>query len=294
MNNSLKKFMQDKYLSENTIKSYSDNISAFILWCNIKKIKIKELKALEIGEYKKYLLEEKKVSIRSVAAYFNAIKLFLKFIYCTYGTATPITVINDQNKFVRINMPKITYKIKDVNYSKELSVKEVNRLLLAAKERSERDYLIILTMCTTGMRVSEVLSLKCYQLNKSNFEVTLKGKTRSLILPPKIRTKIVNYINGKSDNDYIFTHAKKQKPLSRKTVFSFIKKYGSKANIKKDKCFPHNLRKHYTVNEIMIGTDIQTIADELGHRNLDVLRVYKERSLESKRKRMERIARKYK
>lgn len=289
--NDIERYFREKYLSDNTIKAYIRNISIFINWYSGK---IMDIDFTVIDNYKKYLIEERKVSIRSVAAYFNSLKIFIKYIYERHKIITKLSIINEFGKLVRINIPQIKHKIKDVNYNKELSIKEVNRLLKMALKANERDYLLLLTITLTGMRVSEVLGLKVFHLKKLMIEVTLKGRTRSLILPPSLKTKLKKFTKEFKEDSYIFKSNRKiDKSLDRKTVYSLMQKYAGEAKLKKDKCFPHNLRKHYTVNEINIGTDIQTLADELGHKNLETLRIYKERSVEQKRKRMQKIAKKY-
>ena len=289
--NDLERYFREKYLSENTIKTYLRNISIFINWYSGEIINIDPI---IVDNYKKYLMEERKISIRSVAAYFNSLKIFIKYVYERYKIVTKLSIINEYGKLIRVNIPHIKHKIKDINYNKELSVKEVKRLLKSALKANERDYLLFLTMTLTGMRVSETLSLKVFQLKDLMIEVTLKGRTRSLILPPSLKSKLKKFTKDFESESYIFkSNRKLDKALDRKTVYSLMQKYAGEAKLKKEKCFPHNLRKHYTVNEINIGTDIQTLADELGHKNLETLRIYKERSVEEKRKRMQKIAKKY-
>ena len=86
-----------------------------------------------------------------------------------------------------------------IYYGKELTTKEINRILAVAKEKNERDYLLILLLVTTGMRVSEGLSLTTDHLDKRWIEITCKGKTRSLIIPPAVKTKLKTYVESKGN-----------------------------------------------------------------------------------------------
>ncbi|WP_319201384.1 tyrosine-type recombinase/integrase [uncultured Ilyobacter sp.] len=291
--NSFYEYMKKKYHSENTIKSLTYSVNIFLNWYEGE---LENIDPGVIGGYKEYLLKDRGVSVRTAASYFKGLKFFIRYLYQEYGQRTKVTVINEYGELVKINIPDLKYKINNIGYDKEISVKEVNRLLKVAKENRERDYILFLLLATTGLRVSEALSLNIKQLRKTIMEIESKGKVRTVILPPNIRNKIKKYIaDRKIESQWVFHSIKKsENPLGRKQVHNLMKSYARKARVKKEKCFPHNLRHHYTVNEINMGTDLQTLADDLGHNGIETLKIYKERSLEEKRKRMEKLAKKYK
>ncbi len=264
-----KKYLEDNY-TKATVEAYLKGITIFNNFLDDR-----EVTRTVINEFKIYLLEERKVSIRTVSTYFVILRNYFKF------------------RNIDVKVPVIKYKIMDTYYNKELSKKEINRILRAAKEKNERDYLLILLLVTTGMRVSEGISLTSEQLKKRWIEITCKGKTRTLIIPPTVKTKLKAYVNDNNIKGPIFVSKLTKKAISRGRVANFVKEYGRKAKVRREKCFPHNFRHSYTISEIEIGTDLKTLADDLGHNRIETLEIYKQRSIEEKKKRMNKIARKY-
>ena len=291
--NNFYEYMKIKYYSENTIKNFTYSVNIFLNWYDGD---LENIDPEVVGQYREYLLKERGVSVRTAAAHYKGLKFFIRYLYQEYRQRTKVTAINEYGELVKINIPDLKYKINNVGYDKEISVKEVNRLLKVAREYRERDYIMLLLLATTGLRVSEALSLNIKQLRKAIIEMESKGKVRTIILPPNIRNKIKKYIVDRNvESQWVFHSIKNpENPLGRKQVHNLMKSYAGKANVKKEKCFPHNLRHHYTVNEINIGTDLQTLADDLGHNGIETLKIYKERSLEEKRRRMEKLSKKYK
>ena len=264
-----KKYLENNY-TKGTIENYFKGITIFNNFLGDR-----EIDRSIIDEFKIYLLEERKVSMRTVASYYAILRNYFKF------------------KGVDIKVPEIKYKARDIYYGKELTTKEIKRILDAAKEKNERDYLLILLLVTTGMRVSEGLSLTTDHLKKRWIEVTCKGKTRTLILPPAVKTKLKTYVESKGIEGPVFVSRLTKKAISRGRVIDFVKKYGQKARVRKDRCFPHNFRHAYTISEIEIGTDLLTLAEDLGHKGIETLEIYKQRSIEERKKRAKKISNKY-
>lgn len=264
-----KKYLENNY-TKATVDVYFKDVTIFNNF-----LKGREINRSIINEFKIYLMEERKVSIRTVSSYFAILRNYFRF------------------KGIDVKVPEIKYIIRDIYYGKELTTKEINRILAAAKEKNERDYLLILLLVTTGMRVSEGLSLTTDHLKKRWLEVTCKGKTRSVILAPAVKNKLQSYVENNNIEGPVFVSRLTKKAISRGRVIDFVKKYGQKARVKREKCFPHNFRHAYTISEIEAGTDLQTIAENLGHKGIETLEIYKRRSLEERKKKAKKISKKY-
>lgn len=156
--------MNKKYHSENTIKSLTYSVNIFLNWYEGE---FENIAPEVIEKYKEYLLKERGVSIRTAASYFKGLKFFIRYLYQEHRQRTEVTVINEYGELVKINIPDLKYKVNNIGYEKEISVKEVNRLLKVARENRERDYILFLLLATTGLRVSEALSLNIKQLKKT-------------------------------------------------------------------------------------------------------------------------------
>ena len=77
---------------------------------------------------------------------------------------------------------------------RELSEAEYKRLLQAAQARAqERLYLVMLTLCSTGIRVSELRYITREAVRRGRTEITLKGKSRMALLPRALRSRLLGY-----------------------------------------------------------------------------------------------------
>ena len=130
--------------SDATIEKYSHDINVFHLWCNGREIE----KSLVL-EYKQYLIG--KYAPASVISHISSLNSFFKYMDwydCKVKT---------------LKIQKQIFASKD----KELTRGEYERLLKAAKDKqNERLYLVMQTICSTGIRVSELKfitaeALKC-------------------------------------------------------------------------------------------------------------------------------------
>lgn len=74
-----------------------------------------------------------------------------------------------------------------INEEKELTQEEYRKLLeAAASQKKDRLYHLILTICSTGIRVSEVRFITVTSLEKGKAQINMKGKNRMIILPKKL------------------------------------------------------------------------------------------------------------
>ena len=75
---------------------------------------------------------------------------------------------------------------------KELTMEEYLRLLEATRQNS-RLFLILETICSTGIRVSELRYFTVEAVSSGEITVQCKNKTRSILVPGKLRKKLLNY-----------------------------------------------------------------------------------------------------
>lgn len=127
----------------------------------------------------------------------------------------------------------------------ELSKSEYLRLLGAAKDqKNERMYLVMETICSTGIRVSGLKFITVEALESGRAQVALKGKTRT------------------------------GKPMDRSNICHAMKALCEKARVAKEKVFPHNLRRLFACTFYKVKKDLSRLADVLGHSNVNTTRIY--------------------
>ena len=159
--------------------------------------------------------------------------------------------------------------------NRELTRAEYQRLLdTAAEQGQKRLGLLMETICSTGIRVSEVQYITVEAAQQGRAEVSLKGKIRSILLPAKLCRKLLKYAKkNKTASGEIFL-TRSGKPLSRKQIWREMKQLCAKAGVEPSKVFPHNLRHLFATVFYKVCRDIVKLADVLGHSSINTTRIY--------------------
>ncbi|MGN0704444.1 MAG: tyrosine-type recombinase/integrase [Lentihominibacter sp.] len=170
---------------------------------------------------------------------------------------------------------------------KELTKEEYFRLLEAASNRPWL-HLLLQTIGGTGIRVSEVSYFTVEAVKRGEVSVYCKDKIRSILIPSKLRDKILAYAREHGITDGMIFRTRSGRPLDRSNIWSAMKKLCSKAGINPAKVFPHNLRKLFARTFYSMEKDIAKLADILGHGSIDTTRIYIMATGREHKKKMER------
>jgi len=178
-----------------------------------------------------------------------------------------------------------------------LDFEEVERLIEATDQEQEeilrlRDRAILETLFSTGLRVSELCSLKRDQINFKRNEFTVRGKgdkLRLVFLAEDASQSLQKYLKKRGDNAKPLFIAHKQIGSAEKEIDSFgknaasgltprtvqriIKKYGMLAGITK-KITPHTLRHSFATDLLQNGADIRSVQSMLGHASITTTQIY--------------------
>lgn len=167
---------------------------------------------------------------------------------------------------------------------KTLTVDEVEDLLNAPdlnKDEGFRDRTMFEVMYSSGLRVSELLSLKVNQVNieKGTIDIIGKGnKQRKVPVGEYALDFLKKYIEehrihvkGKRSN-YLFLN-RYGNQLSRQYYFRQIKKYAKQAGIEED-ISPHTLRHCFATHMLENGAELRALQEMLGHANLATTQIY--------------------
>ena len=156
---------------------------------------------------------------------------------------------------------------------RELSRAEYSRLLAAASGK-HRLALLMETICGTGIRVSEVKYITVEAARAGRAEISLKGKLRVILIPGKLRRKLLDYARKqKTVSGEIFL-TRNGKGLTRRQIWAEMKALCQKAGVEKSKVFPHNLRHLFARMFYRVTKDIAKLADVLGHSSIETTRIY--------------------
>ncbi|MEZ3486040.1 MAG: tyrosine-type recombinase/integrase [Lachnospiraceae bacterium] len=264
----LKKAMEEEEKSAATINKYCQDVKAFIRYTGEGIRVTKE----HVIAYKKYLEENYEVS--SANSMLAAVNYFLRFLGCGEYAVKTFKVQREPFR----------------NKERELTVEEYQRLLEAArKSGNERLCLIMQTICATGIRISELSFITVSALCSRRAQVSLKGKTRTVILPLELCNKLKLYIRKRGISSGSVFVTRSGKPVDRSNILHSMKKLCKKAQVAESKVFPHNLRHLFAVTFYKLEKDICHLADLLGHSNINTTRIYTLISCEEQERQLDRL-----
>ncbi|MBR3917282.1 MAG: tyrosine-type recombinase/integrase [Clostridia bacterium] len=239
--------------SQNTIEKYARDVATFVKFLgkdNITKEKVIEYKSKLITD--DYAVR----SINSMLASINSLFAFLGW---------------HELKVKSIKLQRQIYCPEE----KELTKAEYLRLVNTAKQKgNERLCLLIQTICSTGIRVSELPYITVEAVRHGAAVVSLKGKTRSVFIVRELQKKLLRYAaEHKITSGAIFV-TRNGKPMSRTNIWREMKNLCNEAGVSTRKVFPHNLRHLFARTFYGIEKDIAKLADILGHSNINTTRIY--------------------
>lgn len=253
--------------SEVTIEKYVRDIQAFYRWLNNREL-TKQL----VLEYKSRLVDEyAPASVNSVIAALNGFFTYNEW----YGL-----------KVKSLKLQKALFS----KTEKELTKQEYERLLKAATDKkNERLNLIMQTICSTGIRVSELRYVTVDAVKQGQTQVKLKGKIRVVMFTKELCRILKKYIYEQGITTGAVFVTRNGKPIDRHTIWKSMKKLCESANVAPEKVFPHNLRHLFARTFYGIQKDIVRLADILGHSSVNTTRIYTIENGDMHRQQMHRL-----
>ena len=244
--------LQEDERSPATIENYLRHIRAFAAWAGGQAV-TKDLAT----QWKEHLISQYRPgTVNTMLVSLNRFFAFLGWYDCQVKT------LRIQRRLFRED-------------SKELTRAEYERLVSAAQASGrERLVLLLETICSTGIRVSEVKYITVEALKLGKAEISLKGKIRTILLPNKLCRKLLKYAKKqKTVSGEIFL-TRNGKGMSRKQIWVEMKSICAKAKVAATKVFPHNLRHLFARVFYKACRDVAKLADVLGHSSMETTRIY--------------------
>ena len=258
----------EKGLSNQTWISYLEDIQAFFNHFSDKKT-TDDLLESDLYEFLKYEL--------SIG---HSVSTALRRLSCTRN----FFLFLKRDGYYEGVIPDIEAP-KKPNYLPNCVTEEEVEALLSAPDLSTpsglRDKAMLETMYSSGLRVSELLTLERAQVNLSKGVITVFGKGAKERRVP-IADYAVEYIQeyikevrNKSEfksSKYLFL-SKKGEPLSRVYFFKQVKKYSQEAGIETN-VSPHTLRHSFATHLLNHGAQLRIVQSMLGHTNIATTQIY--------------------
>ena len=265
--NKFREYLINEEKSQATIEKYIRDITAFMVWLNGTEV----CKSAVI-EYKNSIIESyAPASANSMLSSINSFFMYMEWYDCKVKTF------------------KIQKQI-FANKEKELTKAEYERLLKAAKKKNnEKLYLLMQTICSTGIRVSELRFITKEAIMTGQASINCKGKMRVVILPEKLCVALRRYAKERKITSGSIFVSKNRKPLDRSNIWKLLKGLCESASVSKDKVFPHNLRHLFARTYYSIEKDVVRLADILGHSSVNTTRIYTMETGEVHRKQIQKL-----
>jgi integrase/recombinase XerC len=261
--------------SKNTILSYENDLKNFLAFLNDytnKTISLKDLETLTTRTIRAWLAKRRidKFSNSSTIRALSSVKNFYKFLYLETGE------VNDS--IFSISGPK-----KAESVPKALSIQDTEYAISKIKNFSKdewigrRDIAMLLLIYSSGLRISEILSITKKDLNRDIIRIIGKGE-KERIIPwiESVKTLIFNYIESVpyslAEDSPIFLGKNGktlQAPVFRRQLIKLRRALGLP-----ESTTPHTFRHNFATHLLENGADLRSIQELLGHKNLSTTQNY--------------------
>ena len=261
----------DKKSSENTVLSYARDLKGFSRF-------MKESGVLDPAKVNRtnvmayvYELQKQNKAGATVSRNIASIRSFFQFLQ-KKGVVT-------DNPAADLELPKVEKKVPEI-----LSLEKVELLLEqpgGEEDKEVRDKAMLELLYATGIRVTELISLKVEDVNLPLEYIRCGGENKSRIIPIGAQAKfsLRRYLEKvrenmilRADEETLFVNCN-GKPMTRQGFWKIIKAYAKKAGIEED-ITPHMLRHSFAAHLIENGADLRSVQEMLGHSDISTTQIY--------------------
>lgn len=261
----------EKGLSSNTIEAYLSDLQKLVDYAASRQLSLQNIRQADLEEFLADL-HHNPVSPRSTARIISGLKSFFRYLALDH--------YREDDPSELLEAPKIGLKLPVV-----LSVEEIDALLQVidvSTPEGTRNYAIIETLYSCGLRISELTNLRFSDLFLEEGFIRVEGKGSKQRLVPVSGTaiqKIKSWLPyrhqieiKKGYEDFVFLSSR-GKAISRVTVFYYIKQYAEAVGLQK-KISPHVFRHSFATHLLERGANIRVIQEMLGHEKITTTEIY--------------------
>ena len=254
--------------SEKTIKSYQQDIESFDKYLSSKGESVESANPQIIRMYLSKEMEDGKTKVtccRRIAGLRHFYEYLVRQNYIK------------ENPFLFVGAPK-----KEIRYPEALYLEQVEMLFAKNKERQDdlkyRDQAIIELLYASGVRVSELVSIKMNSIDLKNRTIRVFGKGRKermVMFTKSCQKTLQDYLKNsplRNSSDYLFTNAQGNQ-LTTRGVEYILKEIQNKCGIQLG-LHPHMLRHTFATHLLEGGADLRVIQELLGHESINTTQIY--------------------
>lgn len=248
--------------SENTIASYLFDLKDFENF-------IKDKSDITEEDIKAYLknLNYRGLKTTTIKRHLDALHHYFKFLY------DEEIITKDPTEFIHRPKPERPLP--------KIISEDATRKLIEATEfldglDSTRGKLILYLLYGSGLRVSELISLKYSNFIGERFiRIVGKGsKERTIPMTSNITELLSFWRENSPQSIWLFPSRNPQNHVTRQRIFQILKKIATIANLDVTKISPHVLRHAFATHILDHGADLLSVKRMLGHRNISTTEIY--------------------
>ncbi len=258
-------------LSQNTIEAYRRDLLAFAGWLSQFDVDLAAATQQDIQRYQSQRMREGR-KVRSEARLLSTLRRFYRYLLRED--------LRDSDPTAQLDSPRLGKPLPD-----SLTEQEVEDLLAQPDVTDVlglRDRTMLELLYATGLRVSELVSLKQEQFNVRQGLIRCIGKGNKERLVPVGEVALdwlqdyliesrPGLLNGQVTDDLFPT--RRGKAMTRQAFWYIIKRYAKQADIQKH-LSPHTLRHAFATHLLNHGADLRVVQLLLGHSDLSTTQIY--------------------
>jgi len=261
----------ERNLSKHTVKAYCSDIGDFLMWAGVRGAE-----TLGYRDIREYLssIQYKNYARTAVSRKIAAIRTFYRYLYRErLVKSNPADNIRSPRKFK--SLPKFLTKDETETLFSNIDLNTPTGF---------RNRTILEVLYATGMRISELCSLKFDALNLEENEITVFGKgskERIVLINNRAKVFLTDYIekarpilckNGANDEQCVFVNHDGY-ALTQRSIHRMLAKLAGESGIQKT-ISPHVLRHSFATKLLENGADLRVVQELLGHASISNTQIY--------------------
>lgn len=262
----------EKNYSVHTVTEYEKDVDEFLEFLEIEGILTIESITYQEARLYASRLYDRKLSRATISRKISSVRSFFRFANARYG-------IND-TAFRLLHHPKKEDRLPAFFYVEELE--KLFAACLGEKPRDLRDRALLELLYATGIRVSELTSIRISDIDSDLGIVRVMGKGRKERYVPFgsfAQSAIERYIEVSrpllmktTKHEQLFVNLRGG-PLTDRGVRHVLDAIVEKASIQSN-VYPHMLRHTFATHLLTAGADMRTVQELLGHSDLSSTQIY--------------------
>lgn len=253
--------------SGNTVSKYLRDIRKLMDYAQGAEV----TKGLVAG-FKEQLLQQGQYRVSSINSFLIAVNRYMQFMGWE----------DMKVKTCRMQEPSF------IPEERNLTRQEYRRLVTAARRAGNaRLAMILVTVCATGIRISELQFFTAESVKKGKVVIYNKGKVRDILIPSELQKELKKYMICRQITKGVIFRTSGGNPVERSNIWKEMKALCEQAGVCAEKVFPHNLRHLFAQCFYALKKDLAKLADVLGHSCIETTRIYVRTTCEEHRRQLE-------